>query len=935
MKIKKPKRIMSLFLAALMCVTSLVGMGTTAYAAEETDDVYLISFPRDGDSNYNAEWGHGSHTFMNGWKTGTSRYTTVRAMGSYTGNICYCIEIGVPQQTGDSYTKKGEDFWDNYPSSYNSTISPDDIKLFIGRIFQYGYTGTISTSWRSQNEGGDKLAHAVATQLLIWETVIGERDENFNKVSTGGKDAVMDQISRSHPLYDKIMSYYNSMAASVQKHSKLPSFLSKTPGSAQEIELEWDGSKYTVTLTDSNNVLSLAMPTAEQEQQIKDLEYVKTVGTQYMVGSVAEKNDEGRELSIAIQYYDTTEWEKHYQEAIKDLEGKYPASENEIMLSEDALSQLGITDPKLNMEIPLSYYDKNGQQEKTFTLSGWFHSYTGTGMGFVSEAYCKNAGYTMAQDGVLSLSLNKMPDDFHRIQKDVELNENQSFSGAVSMKSSSGSVIAMVVLLVFFIIGSGYLLIYNVLYISISKDTRFYGLMKTLGTTQVQIKSLVKNQALKFACIGIPIGIVLATAVSFGIVPFVLNEGFEQGKSIMDAEMFFHPSIYILSVIFSAITVWIACNAPAKAAAKISPVEALKFQNFAPKKTKSRNSTNGGKLHIMAFHNVFRDKKRAILVFMSLFMGITMILGVNGVIGSMNAENFIKEYMDYHFEYNDIQFEQPEQPNKEVPQFDEHFVEQIQQVNGIENVDVQKTVWAGIDFDENALEGFMKIQYEDSRYKSKGQSYEQMIEALKGYADDGEYGCYITTLDDDKALEEYNAKHPDTPIDIEAFKRGETAIAGKDTEYNAPNTALVGETLTLTADSTDGKATDFKIDGAFYYDDYSNNLSDSIGRRTYIQIVPNIIFVSEAGMERLTKEPIISAIGVDIKDFNDLERIDSELQAINSTLTESEWQMKSAINQKEQFNQMFYSVNLLGNGAAILLIVIGLINFVKGKTSGR
>ncbi len=152
--------------------------------------------------------------------------------------------------------KKGEDFWDNYPSSYNSTISPDDIKLFIGRIFQYGYTGTISTSWRSQNEGGDKLAHAVATQLLIWETVIGERDENFNKVSTGGKDAVLDQISTNHPLYNKIMSYYNSMAASVQKHSKLPSFLSKTPGGAKEIELEWDGSKYTVTLTDTNNVLS-------------------------------------------------------------------------------------------------------------------------------------------------------------------------------------------------------------------------------------------------------------------------------------------------------------------------------------------------------------------------------------------------------------------------------------------------------------------------------------------------------------------------------------------------------------------------------------------------------------------------------------------------------------------------------------------------------
>lgn len=256
MKMQKAKRFMSLFLAALMCVTTLVGFGTTAYAAEETDEVYLISFPRDGDANYTGEWGHESHTFMNGWSSGTSRFTTVRAMGSYNGNICYCIEVGVPQETGDSYTQKGEDFWDNYPSSYNSTISPDDIKLFIGRIFQYGYTGTISTSWRSQNEGGDKLAHAVATQLLIWETVIGERDEDFNKVSTGGNDAILDQISPNHPLRDKIMSYYNSMAASVQNHSKLPSFFAKSTGKAQNIELEWDGEKYTATLTDQNNVLS-------------------------------------------------------------------------------------------------------------------------------------------------------------------------------------------------------------------------------------------------------------------------------------------------------------------------------------------------------------------------------------------------------------------------------------------------------------------------------------------------------------------------------------------------------------------------------------------------------------------------------------------------------------------------------------------------------
>ena len=256
MKTQKFKRTVSLLLAMLMCVTTLFGMGTTAFAAEETDEVYLISYPRDGDANYGGEWGHDSLSFMNGWSTATSRFTTIRAMGSYEGNICYCIEPGVPQQTGNTFTKKGEDFWDEYPSSYNSTISPDDIKLFIGRIFQYGYTGTISTSWRSQNEGGDKLAHAVATQFLIWETVVGERDADFNKVGTGGKNAIVEQISTNHPLYSQIMSYYNSIAASVQRHSKVPSFLAKSAGKAQNIELEWNGEAYAATLTDTNGVLS-------------------------------------------------------------------------------------------------------------------------------------------------------------------------------------------------------------------------------------------------------------------------------------------------------------------------------------------------------------------------------------------------------------------------------------------------------------------------------------------------------------------------------------------------------------------------------------------------------------------------------------------------------------------------------------------------------
>ena len=195
--------------------------------------------------------------FRSGWYSGESKYTTIRAMHSYDGNICYCIEPGTPQDTGDRYTSKDETFWDNLPSDFNSTISPYDMKLFIGRIMQYGYTGPISTSWRSQNASdAETLAQAMATQVLIWETVVGERDEDFNHISPGSYDAVKSVVSTAHPLYSQFISYYNSIEASVQRHSAIPSFMAKTPGKAQNVELAWNGTNYTATLTDSNNVLS-------------------------------------------------------------------------------------------------------------------------------------------------------------------------------------------------------------------------------------------------------------------------------------------------------------------------------------------------------------------------------------------------------------------------------------------------------------------------------------------------------------------------------------------------------------------------------------------------------------------------------------------------------------------------------------------------------
>ena len=256
------RRSISGLLALLICFTAILGSGMTAYAAAftgETADSYSVAFPRDGDANldYSGTWGHDELHYMNGWTSGEATWmTTLHTIGSFDGPACYCIEPGVPRNLYRSYESYGEDYWDAFPAEYNRTIDGRTMKTLLGRIMQYGYQGNLSLDWRSQNDAdADKLAHMMATQVLVWETVVGERDADFNHVDPGSADAVKSVYRTSHPLYSRFSAYYDSIEASVKKHTVVPSFMDRSEEAAQTVELSWDGGRYTATLTDTNGVL--------------------------------------------------------------------------------------------------------------------------------------------------------------------------------------------------------------------------------------------------------------------------------------------------------------------------------------------------------------------------------------------------------------------------------------------------------------------------------------------------------------------------------------------------------------------------------------------------------------------------------------------------------------------------------------------------------
>ena len=120
------RRSMAVIMTLLMCFSMFVSFGTTAQAAGERSEIYMVSYPRGTDTN-REHWERDDLQFMNGWHMDAYDMFAAFCVGSYEGKIAYCIEPGVHIENGDPFTSKDETFWDNYPSAYNKTI--DAVRL--------------------------------------------------------------------------------------------------------------------------------------------------------------------------------------------------------------------------------------------------------------------------------------------------------------------------------------------------------------------------------------------------------------------------------------------------------------------------------------------------------------------------------------------------------------------------------------------------------------------------------------------------------------------------------------------------------------------------------------------------------------------------------------------------------------------------------------
>ena len=405
--------------------------------------------------------------------------------------------------------------------------------------------------------------------------------------------------------------------------------------------------------------------TKEQYEKLsKDPSIVESADCMLMADRV--ENEEFLKRHMEIWYYP----QYHYPHCFIDIiDGRAPEAADEILMDDVSMDLLGLS-PEAGQQVTLQLRIKSSDEnvtERTFTVSGVIKADPALDVGFaiVSDAYLSAHAdelvYTYDEDysptGVIRMDV--MFSNSFSIQKKLDkVIENAGYStdesspdyvaSNVNWAYVSGSTesdpftMGAVAGGLLLIILTGYLIIYNIFQISVIRDIQYYGLLKTIGATGRQIKKIIRRQALFLGIMGIPAGLVFGYLIGRAMMPRVMAMTSYVGN---DVTVSIHPLIFVGSAVFTLITVWISTGKPARIAAKVSPVEAVRYADNAGGKKKGKKSTDGGKLPKMALSNLGRNKKRTVLVIFSLSLAIVLLNSVFTVTHSFDLDTYLKRFV--------------------------------------------------------------------------------------------------------------------------------------------------------------------------------------------------------------------------------------------------------------------------------------------------
>lgn len=433
--------------------------------------------------------------------------------------------------------------------------------------------------------------------------------------------------------------------------------------------------------------------TMAEYDQLKEDSGIRDVSYNIFVGNAV--NPQLNKLQTEVRYYEPLNARQSFA---YPTTGKLPEEQDEIAMSTLILDALDIPH-ELGQKVTLDLNIHNEIRTDTFTLCGFWEgdpvmmaqeaavskTYADLTAPLETTPYYETDGTDYS--GYMNISFN-FSSSFNIEGQMEELIRRGGFDGtlispsvnwAYSFSSIDWTTVSVLTILILLIILSGYLIIYNIFYLNIFSDIRFYGLLKTVGTTGRQLRKIVRRQAWALCLFGVPAGLAAGWVIGRLLTPVITD-------MLTSTDVYYsaNPLIFLGSALFTVLTVYISCIKPCRIAAKVSPVEAVRFTEKSIRK-KSRKTKKTTPLS-MARANLGRNKRKLVLVVLSLSLSLVLLNSVYTIVTGFDMDKYLADKLLTDFEVSSASIYNFNSPEIDYAGVTRNFQEELSAQEGVTDI---------------------------------------------------------------------------------------------------------------------------------------------------------------------------------------------------------------------------------------------------------
>ena len=403
--------------------------------------------------------------------------------------------------------------------------------------------------------------------------------------------------------------------------------------------------------------------TEEQFEELRDDPLIAQWGVRRFLGmpTQAPFNKSHVEVSYADANY--AHW------AFCDpIEGRLPEEGTDQAATDTAVLELLGIEPEIGAKFTLTFDVDGHTTTQTFTLSGWWERDEAIVASHVlipesrvdavlAEVGVDPASSTNGMTGTWNLDVmlksgsRHIERDLNQILADhgyqnetaganyIDIGINWGYTGAQLSDNLDPIVVIAIAAMLLLIIFTGYLIIYNVFQISVTNDIRFYGLLKTIGTTPRQLRRIIRQQALTLSLAGIPLGLIVGWFIGGQITLTIVSQldGIVPTTSVS-------PVIFLGAALFSLVTVLLSCRKPGRVAAKVSPIEAVRYTEGGGIKRKQKKGRKGVSLLSMAWANLGRSRGKTAVTVTSLSLAVVLLTVTVNFTNGFDMDKYVSNF---------------------------------------------------------------------------------------------------------------------------------------------------------------------------------------------------------------------------------------------------------------------------------------------------